>query len=105
MKNRATRSILHVAITSATTTLKSPRSTNATAVVMTVNAIRPAKTRMYDLMLSTCSLMSSPQVAVNQVQQREQVDPDDIHEVPVQAGDIHRCHVLGRELALVGLVN
>ena len=36
MKNSATSSILHTAMASATTTLKAPRSTKATAVVATV---------------------------------------------------------------------
>src|SRR5215813_7530995 len=96
MKNSATSSILHVAITSAATTLKAPRSTKATAVVITVRAIKPAKTNIYDPTLSTCScsLISFPQVAVNQVQQREQVNPDDIDEVPVQSRYIHGGHVL-----------
>ena len=39
-------------------------------------------------------------MAVDQVQQREQEDPDDVDEVPVQAGDLDRRVVLGGELAL-----
>src|SRR5215469_16003943 len=42
-------------------------------------------------------------MAVNQVQQREQENPDDIDEVPVKARDIDRRVVIGGVDALLGL--
>src|SRR5204863_8131031 len=38
----------------------------------------------------------------DQVEEREQEDPDDVHEVPVEAGDLHRRVVERPEAALPG---
>ena len=34
-----------------------------------------------------------------QVEQREQEDPDEIHDVPVEPAEVHRCEPVGPEAA------
>jgi hypothetical protein len=43
-------------------------------------------------------------VTVNQVEQREKENPDDIDKVPVEAGDIDRSHIFGREPPAHGVI-
>src|SRR5690606_39445961 len=52
---------------------------------------------------SLFSHLSKPQMYVmppKQVQEREKKDPDNIHEVPIQAGHLDRAKVFSRECAL-----
>jgi hypothetical protein len=41
-------------------------------------------------------------VFVDQVKQREQVNPNDVDEMPVQAADFDGCMVFGRQASLPG---
>src|SRR5579863_2220786 len=49
-----------------------------------------------------CPLIKSSRVPIDQVQQREQVNPDDVDEVPVQPADFHRRVILRSEISLPG---
>src|SRR5689334_2028076 len=100
MKNSATSIIFVAAMASATTTLNGPKSTYATSVVITVQAIRARNTNEYVFTESTCALISRSllrQVAVDQIQQRKQVNPDDVDKVPVKSDHVDRRVVLGSE--------
>src|SRR5689334_6925696 len=72
-----------------------------------VAASSARSTKTYVPTESTCvcslSLMSFPQVAVDQVQKRKQEDPDDVDEVPVEAGDVDGSVVIGGKATLAGL--
>jgi hypothetical protein len=46
--------------------------------------------------------MQASRVPVNQIEQREQVNPDDIDEVPVEAADLDWSMPFWREPALPG---
>src|SRR5271166_295260 len=46
--------------------------------------------------------MQASRVPVDQIQQREQVDPDNVDEVPVEAADLDRSVPLGGEASLPG---
>src|SRR5688500_15815710 len=91
MKNAAITTAFTVAIVNASSRFPdAPRSTKATATVTPSSTRRIAKTPTYTVRDSMCcdiALIAS----IDKIQQREQEDPDDIHEVPVQS-----CHFDGK---------
>src|SRR5947208_1147678 len=107
MKNSTTSAALTTPMRPPTTLCHAPRSTNDRATVRTVSPIRMAKTVTYVVGGTTRSdMVASPQemqvahvVLTGQVQQRQQEDPHDIDEVPVQGQDLDRHVVQGREPA------
>src|SRR5208282_5829962 len=109
MKNRTTRIALKVAIVRATIVFKGPRSMKATPAVRPVPTSRASQMATEEPREDTCSgesccaefragratsVMASP-VAVDQVEQREKIDPDNIDEVPVQSGILNRRVITG----------
>src|SRR5438477_12831577 len=96
MKNKPTRLALTMAMRSAATVLNGPRSTYATAVVSAVRPIRSAKIKAYIFRGAMCSATVTPS---DEIKEREKEDPDDIHEVPVEAGHLDGVRVLGGEMA------
>src|SRR5712671_6907841 len=93
MKKRATRVALTVAMPSATGALKRPRSRVAANTVRPVPTSSAKKTAKYifrgddDECADDEWDMEASRVPVNQVEQRKQIDPDNVDEVPVQAAD------------------
>src|SRR5688572_19125765 len=108
MKNRITSVALSTAIDRAMAKLNGWTLMNATATVTAVSTIRLPKMPKYIDLGATCDIASEPLVSqwcdrpVDQIQQREQEDPYDVDEVPVEAGHLHRRVPRGREAALVG---
>src|SRR5215468_2725132 len=49
----------------------------------------------------THAVLSPYRLTVNQIQQGKQINPDDIHKVPIQASDFQWRVILGREAPLV----
>src|SRR4029453_1080680 len=76
---------------------------------MAVRAIRAPKIAKYRFVgrwCSTCSMwppvISRSPVPLDQIEQREEEDPDDVDEVPVEAEDLDRRVPFLRELAAYG---
>src|SRR5918993_2431894 len=115
MKNSTTRVALITATTIATATFMFPRSTKATATVMTVSTMSAPKIARYRLFGTTCSSYSSCSVnsyddmvsvvPVDQIEQWKEENPDDIHEVPVQPEHLDRRVPAWRERTLAGHVH
>src|SRR6266700_4509495 len=85
MKNRATRMALKVAIVKATAALKRPRSREAAQTVRPVHASSVIQMPKYSLSDDDgCAEMRASGMSVNQVEQWEQVDPNDVHEMQIQ---------------------
>ena len=42
--------------------------------------------------------MSLPEVRAQKVEQREEENPDDVHEMPIEPGHLHRARVFGRKV-------
>src|ERR1700732_3622697 len=85
MKNRATRMALKVAIVKATAALKRPRLREAAQTVRPLHAssvIQMQKSSLRDDVGGAD--MRASGMPVDQVEQREQVDPNDVHEMPIQ---------------------
>src|SRR4029077_12351688 len=81
MKNRATRMALKVAIVKATAALKRPRLREAAQTVRPVQASSVSQLPNYSLSGDDgCSDMRASGMPVDQVEQPEQVDPNDVHE-------------------------
>src|SRR5579863_7015569 len=96
MKNSTTSEPLMLAISSATTMLNCPRSTYDTAAVVTVRHISAAQTVKYTFALMIFSMSFSTHVMVaDQVQQGVQINPDQVHEVPVQAHVLDGVVIVG----------
>src|SRR5581483_991900 len=105
MKNRTTRMALITAMLSATTVLHCPKFTVERKAVSTMSAMSAIQIFKYVFQATTCSAIASPgfefRVSLNhcrqnpqstsgvpmgnEVQQRIEEDPDNIHEVPVQS--------------------
>src|ERR1017187_4930164 len=114
MKNNTTRMALKVAMVRAVMVLKGPMSTTAAATVSPGNTRRVSQIATDEPSEETCSAgesscvewlsgktssdMGSP-VAVDQVEQWEKINPDNVDEVPVQAGIFDRREVIGRVFA------
>src|SRR5687767_3728301 len=89
-----------------------PRSNFATKTVRNVPTIKARKMTMYMLTgatwwpwsdvpgvpLAPAAALVCAIVVADQVKQREQEDPDNVDEVPVEAGDFDRRVVLGVEM-------
>src|SRR5918993_2287901 len=115
MKNSTTRVALITATTIATATFMFPRSTKATATVMTVSTMSAPKIARYRLFGTTCSSYSSCSansyddmvsvVPVDQIEQWKQENPDDVHEVPVEPEHLDRRVPPRRERTLAGHVH
>src|SRR3984885_10504985 len=114
MKKRATRVALTVAMPRATGALNGPKSSVAANTVRPVPTSRAKKTAKYifkgddaecaddECVDDVCADMETSRVPVNQVEQRKQVNPDNVDEVPVQATDFHRRVVFRSEAAFPG---
>src|ERR1700719_333944 len=92
MKKRATKVALTVAMPSATAALKGPRSrvaANTVRAVPTSSAKNTAK-YIFNGEDDECADMEASRVPVDQVEQRKQVNPDNVDKVPVQPADFHR---------------
>src|ERR1700686_846420 len=107
MKKSATMRALMVAMVRATTALKRPRSMKATLYVMKVPSSSEPQTARYvfngeDFECSDIRSLgiTNLRVPVDQVEQREQIDPDNIDEVPVQSPDVEGRVIFGREATL-----
>src|SRR5512146_442656 len=100
MKNSTTSDPLRVAISNATTMLNCPRSTYDTAAVVTVRHISAAHTVKYTFPLMIFSMSLSTHVMVaDQVQQGIEINPYQVHEVPVQAHVLDRVVIVGRKMS------
>src|SRR6476660_2662525 len=99
MNQSTTSDALMPAIASMSTTFSGPRSTNATAVVTAVSTISTAKIPTYTRGGTTCVCASAISVPPDQVEEREEEDPDDVDEVPVEAAHLDRRRVRGPEAA------
>src|SRR5580692_9619656 len=86
MKIQATSEALKRAMSKATTIFHSPSSRKETAAVVAVSTINAAQTatNVPTLGMCTCSLMT----VSNQIQQGEKENPNDIHEMPVEANHL-----------------
>src|ERR1700704_2129790 len=104
IKNSATSVALIVAITSATAALKRPKSKPEAYTVRAVPTSKAIQIATYVLSDDDveCSDMQTSRVTVNQIKQGEQVDPNDVHKVPVQASHFNRSVVLRSEPSLPG---
>src|SRR5580704_15849906 len=106
IKNNATKVALMVAIPRATAALYRPRSSVAAYTVRPVPTSNAKNTPKYifkgDDVADECSDMQASWVPVDQVKQREQVNPDDVNEVPVEAADLDWSVPLGSETSLPG---
>src|SRR5689334_3264501 len=95
MKKRMTSAALVHAMSSITMLFNGPRSTSAAPTVRPVPTIRARKTITYIDFGATCPLMPlTLEMAADEIQQREEENPDDVDEVPVEAGDFDRSVVL-----------
>src|ERR1700676_1842983 len=104
MKKRATKVALTVAMPSATAALKGPRSrvaANTVRAVPTSSAKNTAK-YIFNGEDDECADMEASRVPVDQVEQRKQVNPDNVDKVPVQPADFHRRVVFGSEAPFPG---
>src|ERR1700722_2512781 len=101
MKKRATRVALTVAMPRATGALNGPKSSVAAKTVRPVPRSRAKKTAKYIFKGDDveCSVMQASRVPVDQVEQGEQINPDNVDEVPVQATNFDGSVPLGREAA------
>src|SRR5438477_1782738 len=90
MKNRTTSVALKTAIISATGKFRLPRLMNAAITVRIVHAISAPKIRRYVDFGETCPDMALDDVVgtVHEIQQREQKNPHDVHEVPVEPTEL-----------------
>ena len=95
MKNSTTSVALNTAMASAATVLNGPRSKNATCQVRYVQQHQHREDRVVESASGRCVGSCSVHVPADQIEQREQEDPDDVDEVPVEAADLDRAGVLG----------
>src|SRR5436190_14384298 len=97
MKNRMTSVAFALAIAKPTSTCQWPRSSFAASTVMNVSTISPANTARYRTGEVILWFMSTLSTLPGQIQERQQENPDHIHEVPIQAADLDRRVVNRRE--------
>src|SRR4051812_206712 len=99
MKNRTTSVALKTAIARATGKFRLPRSFIAANTVSAVHTISAPKIVTYVDVGEMCPDMtlSDGVRTVHEIQQREQEDPDDIDEVPVETAELDGRVPLGRE--------
>src|SRR5579863_1765107 len=111
MKKSTTAVPLSTAMPNATMSLSGPRLNFATTTVTKVMTIRKPKVRKYGLREGACGCVSSSAISSlpraysvrpDQVEQREQEDPDDVHEVPVQPDALQGVVPLGGEAPAPG---
>src|SRR5690348_14713371 len=107
MKNSTTSEPFTVAIISASTMLNAPKSRYETAAVVTVRHISAAHTVKYTFALMIFSMPFSTCVMVpDQVQQRVEINPHQVHKVPVQSHVLHRIVIVrGKMPPLVHVQN
>src|SRR5678816_696909 len=99
MKNSTTSVALKTAIVIATGKFRSPRLINAAITVRIVHTINAPKMVMYVDLGEICPDIALDDMvrSVHEIEQREQENPDDVDEVPVEAAEFHRCVPLRRE--------
>src|ERR1041385_335946 len=104
MKNSTTSVALKIAIVSATGKFRLPRLMKAATTVRIVHAISAPKIVRYVDFGEICPAMALHNVVgtVHQIQQREQENPDDVDEVPVEASEFQGCVPLRRKAPAVG---
>src|SRR5437867_1673961 len=95
MKNRTTHEPLTNAIDIAITNDHSPRWRCASSKVRMVRPYSASTVKMYGLAewFACASWESLAIVSSHQVQKREQEDPDQVDQVPVQAAEVERVIV------------
>src|ERR1700688_3419659 len=106
MKINTTSSALTVAMTRAKTVLNGPRSMKATPAVTPVKTSSVSQTATLVFVGTMCSDMQRSLVpgllltilflTIYQIQQRKQINPDNVDKVPVQAGVFQRRVIFGR---------
>src|ERR1700731_2471281 len=92
MKKRATKVAFTVAMPSATGALNRPRSSVAANTVRPVPSSNAKNTAKYIFKGDDgeCADMQASRVPVDQIEQREKIDPDNIDEVPEETTNLDR---------------
>src|ERR1700739_2103936 len=102
IKKSATKVAFTVAMPSATGALNRPRSSVAANTVSPVPSSNAKNTAKYIFKgdADECADMKSSRMPVNQIEQREKIDPDNIDEVPVETANLDGSVVFRCEASL-----